>query len=162
MGWFWGRLRLVGRAWFRALRYKPQALQMVSPAGERRHSGVLVVPQLLAFLLASFVGEVGPTGEGRGCSWRCDGRPCRQRTCKPGPQWEHCLHQHSSAKQMASLRWLRASGLPQAGRSAGRPACPRESGRSLGSGRRQQWPSASAVVSRRAWGHGHAGSGSAS
>lgn len=42
-----GRLALVGRGVFRAFRYNPQALQMVDPVGERRHSGVCVVPQLL-------------------------------------------------------------------------------------------------------------------
>jgi hypothetical protein len=41
------RLRLVGRDWFLAFWYNPQALQIVSPAGDRRHKGVLVVPQLL-------------------------------------------------------------------------------------------------------------------
>ena len=37
----------VGLDMFRALRYKPQALQMVEPVGDRRQSGVCVVPQLL-------------------------------------------------------------------------------------------------------------------
>lgn len=41
------RLRLTGRCWFLALMYSPQALQTVSPVGERRHSGVCVVLQLL-------------------------------------------------------------------------------------------------------------------
>lgn len=36
-----------GRDAFRAFKYRPQALQMVFPAGERRQRGVLVVPQLL-------------------------------------------------------------------------------------------------------------------
>lgn len=31
---------------FLAFRYNPQALQMVSPLGARRHNGVVVVPQL--------------------------------------------------------------------------------------------------------------------
>lgn len=47
------RLRLVGRDWFLAFWYNPHALQMVSPAGDRRHSGVFVVPQLLAQLSAN-------------------------------------------------------------------------------------------------------------
>jgi len=38
---------VVGLDMFRALRYKPQALQMVEPVGDRRQSGVCVVPQLL-------------------------------------------------------------------------------------------------------------------
>ena len=41
------RLRFVGRLVLRALRYRPQALQIVEPVGDRRHSGVRVVPQLL-------------------------------------------------------------------------------------------------------------------
>ncbi len=47
-----GRLKLVGRDALRALRYKPQALQIVVPVGERRQSGVRVVPQLLCDLSA--------------------------------------------------------------------------------------------------------------
>lgn len=47
-----GRLRFVGRDALRALRYKPQALQIVAPVGERRQSGVRVVPQLLNDLSA--------------------------------------------------------------------------------------------------------------
>lgn len=42
-----GRLRFVGRCEFRAFRYRPQALHMVAPWGDRLHSGVRVVPQLL-------------------------------------------------------------------------------------------------------------------
>ena len=37
----------LGRDVLRALRYNPQALQMVLPVGDRRQSGVRVVPQLL-------------------------------------------------------------------------------------------------------------------
>lgn len=47
-----GRLRVVGLDALRALRYKPQALQIVAPIGERRQSGVRVVPQLLCGLSA--------------------------------------------------------------------------------------------------------------
>ena len=43
-----GRFKFLGREVLRALRYKPQALQIVDPAGERRQSGVLLVPQLLS------------------------------------------------------------------------------------------------------------------
>ena len=50
-----GRFIFVGLDMFRALRYKPQALQMVEPAGDRRQSGVWVVPQLLS----SLVSDVG-------------------------------------------------------------------------------------------------------
>lgn len=42
-----GRFRFVGRDVFRAFRYRPQALQIVEPTGDRRHKGVRVVPQLL-------------------------------------------------------------------------------------------------------------------
>ncbi len=45
-----GRLRLVGREAFLAFKYSPQALQMVSPCGDLRQSGVRVVPQLLCLL----------------------------------------------------------------------------------------------------------------
>jgi hypothetical protein len=41
------RLRFVGRDMLRAFRYRPQALQIVEPVGDRRHNGVRVVPQLL-------------------------------------------------------------------------------------------------------------------
>lgn len=41
------RFRFVGRATFRAFKYRPQALQIIAPVGDRRHSGVLFVPQLL-------------------------------------------------------------------------------------------------------------------
>jgi len=47
------RFRFVGLDWFLAFQYNPQALQMVSPAGERRQSGVRVVPQLLVFVSKS-------------------------------------------------------------------------------------------------------------
>lgn len=42
-----GRLRFAGREVLRAFWYRPQALQMTSPAVERRQRGVLFVPQLL-------------------------------------------------------------------------------------------------------------------
>lgn len=42
-----GRFKLVGRDAFLAFKYKPQALQMVSPCGDLRQRGVRVVPQLL-------------------------------------------------------------------------------------------------------------------
>lgn len=42
------RFRFVGRATFRAFKYRPQALQIIAPVGDRRHSGVLFVPQLLS------------------------------------------------------------------------------------------------------------------
>ena len=41
------RLRFIGRAVFLAFKYNPQALHMVEPVGDLRHSGVLEVPQLL-------------------------------------------------------------------------------------------------------------------
>lgn len=41
------RLKFEGRGAFLVLRYKPQALHIVLPAGDRRHRGVLFVPQLL-------------------------------------------------------------------------------------------------------------------
>lgn len=44
---FGGRFRLVGRAVFLALRYNPQALQMINPWGDLLQRGVLVVLQLL-------------------------------------------------------------------------------------------------------------------
>lgn len=47
----------VGRYWFLALKYKPQALQMVSPFGPRRHNGVVVVPQF-AQTVANASGEI--------------------------------------------------------------------------------------------------------
>lgn len=50
------RFKFVGRDWFLAFQYNPHALQIVSPAGERRHNGVRVVPQLL-----QFVNEPGTT-----------------------------------------------------------------------------------------------------
>lgn len=46
-GWEGGFLCLVGRDVFRAFKYKPQALQIVDPFGDRRQRGVCVVPQLL-------------------------------------------------------------------------------------------------------------------
>lgn len=49
----WRLALLVGRGAFRAFRYSPQALQMVEPVGDRRHSGVWVVPQLLYILSAT-------------------------------------------------------------------------------------------------------------
>jgi hypothetical protein len=49
-----GRLRLVGREEFLALKYRPQALQMISPCVDRRHNGVRVVPQLLRTITVSF------------------------------------------------------------------------------------------------------------
>lgn len=42
-----GLFKFVGRDVLRALRYSPQALQIVDPTGERRQSGVWFVPQLL-------------------------------------------------------------------------------------------------------------------
>lgn len=54
-GWEGGLLRLVGRDIFRALWYKPQALQMVDPLGDRRQRGVCVVPQLLYKNVSAFV-----------------------------------------------------------------------------------------------------------
>jgi hypothetical protein len=42
-----GFFSVVGRDAFLAFRYKPQALQIVAPAGDLLHNGVLVVPQLL-------------------------------------------------------------------------------------------------------------------
>ena len=42
-----GLFNLVGRDVLRAFRYNPQALQIVDPRGERRQSGVWLVPQLL-------------------------------------------------------------------------------------------------------------------
>lgn len=38
-----GRFKLVGRDEFRALRYRPHALQMIAPCGDRLQSGVRVV-----------------------------------------------------------------------------------------------------------------------
>lgn len=46
-----GRFRFTGREVFRAFWYKPHALQIVAPFGERRQSGVRVVPQLLQRLV---------------------------------------------------------------------------------------------------------------
>jgi hypothetical protein len=45
-----GRFKLIGRAAFLAFKYSPQALQMVSPWGDLRQSGVWVVPQLLGLV----------------------------------------------------------------------------------------------------------------
>jgi hypothetical protein len=45
-----GRLRFIGRWAFLAFKYNPQALQIVSPCGDRRQRGVRVVPQLLCFV----------------------------------------------------------------------------------------------------------------
>lgn len=39
---------------FLALRYNPHALQMVDPAGDLRHKGVLEVPQLLMVMFSPF------------------------------------------------------------------------------------------------------------
>lgn len=47
-----GFFRLVGRAAFRAFKYKPQALQIVAPWGLLLQRGVRVVPQLLQRVLA--------------------------------------------------------------------------------------------------------------
>jgi hypothetical protein len=41
------RLLLLGLGVFLVFWYRPQALQMVLPVGDRRQRGVLVVPQLL-------------------------------------------------------------------------------------------------------------------
>ena len=45
-----GLFKLIGRAVFLALRYNPQALQIVDPVGDLRHRGVFEVPQLLSNL----------------------------------------------------------------------------------------------------------------
>lgn len=42
-----GRMRLIGRGAFLDFWYKPQALQMVAPAGDLLQSGVSLVPQFL-------------------------------------------------------------------------------------------------------------------
>jgi hypothetical protein len=42
-----GLFKFVGRDVLRAFRYNPQALHIVDPAGDRRQSGVWLVPQLL-------------------------------------------------------------------------------------------------------------------
>ena len=42
-----GRLRFMGLEVFRALKYRPQALQVVEPVGDLLQRGVLLVPQLL-------------------------------------------------------------------------------------------------------------------
>lgn len=46
-----GRFKLVGLEAFRAFKYRPQALQIVAPCGDRLHKGVLLVPQLLRGLV---------------------------------------------------------------------------------------------------------------
>lgn len=74
-----GCLEFVGRGVFRAFRYKPQALQIVEPVGERRHSGVWVVPQLLQIVI-----HLSMTG--------FRDAEARKLTCTPGPLLELQAH----------------------------------------------------------------------
>ena len=78
------RLALVGRAVFRAFRYRPQALQIVDPVGERRHSGVCVVPQLLGSNVSFCVHTAQP--------WRCEQS---RLTCTFDPSLVGSLEAHT-------------------------------------------------------------------
>ncbi len=73
-----GLFKFVGRDVLRAFRYNPQALHIVDPAGERRQSGVWLVPQLLVLHIRMlFVFPLSPV------------RPKRflpDLTCKSGPK----------------------------------------------------------------------------